>query len=101
MASARYDGLFVCPSRQREIKSEVADADHFYLVHEYGELALHKTSQKLADCWAAHQLRAAPNGPYFVKQWIKHWRIYGRTSAAYGTPEQRIADVRSCCACGI
>jgi hypothetical protein len=101
VASVDVDGILVCPSRQKGINLQIPRANHFYLVHAYGMLAVHKTSEKLADCWAAHQLQGAPNGPYYVKQWIKHWRIYGSTSPIYGTPEERIANVRSCCACGV
>lgn len=101
IALARPDGIFLCPSRARAIDEQIADASHFYLVHAYGSLAIHKASKKLADCWAAHQLADTPNGPYYVKQWIRHWRTYGVSSSTYGTPEQRIANVRSCCACGV
>lgn len=95
------DGIFYCPSRAAIADTQVSDASHFYLVQAYGQLAIHKRSTKLADCWAAHQLAAAPNGRHYVRQWIRHWRAYGTWKAAYGSPEQRIANVRSCCACGV
>lgn len=101
VASAKSNRIFFCPSRAAQVDGQVPDASHFYLVHEYGLLAVHTTSEKLADCWAAHTLAAAPNGRHYVRQWIKHWRTYGRTSFTYGSPEQRISNVRSCCACGV
>ncbi|MGU3666244.1 hypothetical protein ACLBX9_18830 [Methylobacterium sp. A49B] len=101
VALATQDGVYLCPSREAQINAQVADASHFYLVHAYGHLAIHNTSDKLADCWAAHTLAAAPRGPHFVRQWIKHWRAYGTTNPTFGTPEQRIANVRGCCACGV
>jgi hypothetical protein len=100
VASARPDGIFYCPSRAAAVDAQVADASHFYFVQAYGSLAIHTTSKKLADCWAAHALATTPNGPHYVKQWIKHWRIYGTPDLIYGAREQRISNVRSCCACG-
>jgi hypothetical protein len=100
VAAARLDGFYYCQSRADAIDAQIAGASHFYLVHEYGILAVRKTSRKLADCWAAHKLAAAPNGPHYVRQWIKHWRTYGTADATFGTREQRIDNVRSCCACG-
>ncbi|SFL29465.1 hypothetical protein SAMN05192568_10032 [Methylobacterium pseudosasicola] len=101
VASAKPDGLFLCPTRAELIDSQVQDASHFYIVHEYGLLAIQTTSDRLADCWAAHQLAAARNGRHYIKQWIIHWTHYGTTRPSFGTPAQRIANVRSCCACGI
>lgn len=100
VASAKPDGIFYCPSRAAAVDAQVADASHFYVVQAYGMLAIHTTSKKLADCWAAHALATTPKGPHYVKQWIKHWRIYGTSDLTYGAPEQRISNVRSCCACG-
>lgn len=70
VASARPDGIFYCPSRAAAVDAQVADASHFYFVQAYGSLAIHITSKKLADCWAAHALATTPNGPHYVKQWI-------------------------------
>ncbi|MCJ2136833.1 hypothetical protein MKK69_22740 [Methylobacterium sp. J-026] len=101
VATAKSDGIFYCPVRARIVDSQVADASHFDLVHAYAILAIHTSSKKLADCWAAHRLATAPNGPYYVRQWITYWRAYGAKNFSYGAPEQRIANVRSCCACGV
>ncbi|MCJ2097300.1 hypothetical protein [Methylobacterium sp. E-046] len=101
VATVAPDGIYICPARAALVDSQVSDASHFYIVHEYGSLALHKRTKKLADCWAAHALAVAPNSPHYVRQWIKHWRAFGTTDPVYGTPEARIANVRSCCACGI
>ncbi|MBP1180357.1 hypothetical protein [Methylobacterium sp. PvR107] len=100
VASARPDGIFFCPSRAAAVDAQVADASHFYFVQAYGSLAIHTTSKKLADCWAAHALATTPHGPHYVKQWIKHWRIYGNPDLIHGEREERISNVRRCCACG-
>lgn len=94
------DGIFFCPERAADVDAQMSSASHFYLVHEYGRVAINTPSRKLADCWAARALAAAPNGPFYVKQWIKHWLIHGTSDPTYGTPEQRTSYVRSCCACG-
>jgi hypothetical protein len=101
IATSKSDGLFLCPARINLVESQIKGASHFYIVHAYGLLAIRKNSERLADCWAAHQLANAPNGPHYIKQWITHWTNYGVTQSTFGTPAQRIANVRSCCACGI
>ena len=101
IAVVKPDAIYYCPARASLIDTQVRDASHFYFVHAYGFLYIHRRSQKLADCWAAHALAGAPNGPHYVRQWMKHWQAFGRTDQTYGTPEQRIANVRSCCACGV
>lgn len=101
IATVAPDGIYYCRSRAEAVDKQVADASHFYLVHAYGRLAINTNSKKLADCWAAHQLARAPNGPHYVKQWIQHWRTYGARKLSYGPTEQRIANVKSCCACGL
>lgn len=101
VATSKTDIIFYCPSRADLIDAQVPDASHFYFVQAYGSLAIHTTSKKLTDCWAAHQLARAPNGPHYIKQWMQHWRSYGDKNLSYGTPEQRVANVRNCCACGL
>lgn len=101
IALARTDGMFLCSRRSELVNAQVPDASHFYMVHEYGLLAIHTNSHRLADCWAAHQLKTAHNGTYYVKQWITHWKNYGTALANFGTPEQRISNVRACCGCGV
>ena len=101
MVAALSSGtLYYCPSRAAQIDAQMQDASHFYLVHEYGLLAIQTPSRKLADCWAAHKLAATPRGPHYVRQWIRHWRAYGTSDPTYGSPEERISNVRNCCACG-
>lgn len=100
IAVARPNGIFNCPSAAQMVNSLVPDAGHFYFVHEYGHLAIPTSSEPAADCWAAQQLSAAPNGPYYVKQWITFWSQHGQSHPNYGTQAQRIANVRACCACG-
>jgi len=52
--------IFLCPERQREIESQRPGASRFFLVHEYGHLALRSREEAVADEWAAKQLAIVP-----------------------------------------
>jgi hypothetical protein len=52
--------IFLCPEREREIDAQHPGASRFFLVHEYGHLALHTREEAVADEWAAKQLATVP-----------------------------------------
>jgi hypothetical protein len=52
--------IFLCPEREREIDRRRPGASRFFLVHEYGHLAMHTREEAVADEWAARQLAAMP-----------------------------------------
>jgi hypothetical protein len=52
--------IYLCPERAREIDSEHPGASRFFLVHEYGHLAMHSREEAVADEWAAKQLATVP-----------------------------------------
>jgi hypothetical protein len=52
--------IFVCPQRQREIETQRPGASRFFLVHEYGHLAMRSREEAVADEWAAKQLAMVP-----------------------------------------
>jgi hypothetical protein len=52
--------IFLCPEREREIDSRSPGASRFFLVHEYGHLALRTREEAVADEWAAKQLAMVP-----------------------------------------
>jgi len=56
-----YGAIFLCPERQREIDSLRPGASRFFLVHEYGHLALRTREEAVADRWAAKQLAMVPS----------------------------------------
>ena len=52
--------IFLCPEREREIDRRRPGASRFFLVHEYGHLAMHTREEAVADEWAARQLASVP-----------------------------------------
>jgi hypothetical protein len=52
--------IFLCPEREREIDRRRPGASRFFLVHEYGHLAMHTREEAVADEWAARQLATMP-----------------------------------------
>jgi len=52
--------IFLCPVREREIDRRRPGASRFFLVHEYGHLAMHTRDEAVADQWAARQLALVP-----------------------------------------
>jgi hypothetical protein len=50
--------IFMCPEREHEIDRRHPGAARFFLVHEYGHLALRTREEAVADEWAAKQLSA-------------------------------------------
>jgi hypothetical protein len=52
--------IFLCPEREREIETRQRGASRFFLVHEYGHLAMRSREEAVADEWAAKQLAMVP-----------------------------------------
>jgi len=52
--------IFLCPEREREIDARRPGASRFFLVHEYGHLAMRTREEAVADEWAAKQLARVP-----------------------------------------
>src|SRR3984957_7520073 len=52
--------IFLCPEREREIDTRHPGASRFFLVHEYGHLAMRTREEAVADEWAAKQLAMVP-----------------------------------------
>jgi hypothetical protein len=55
-----HGAIFLCPEREREIDRRRPGASRFFLVHEYGHLAMHTREEAIADEWAAKQLAGVP-----------------------------------------
>jgi hypothetical protein len=51
-----HGAIFLCPEREREIDRRRPGASRFFLVHEFGHLAMHSREEAVADEWAARQL---------------------------------------------
>jgi hypothetical protein len=52
--------IFLCPERVRQIDARRPGASRFFLVHEYGHLAMRTREEAVADEWAAKQLATTP-----------------------------------------
>ena len=77
--------------------SPIRGAEHFYLVHEYGHIALLTSDEAAADCWAAREMAKAANGERYLAATIRHFRRRGEDpSRRYGTPLERAERIRSC-----
>jgi hypothetical protein len=89
--------VYVCDRVVRLVRAKDPGAEHFYFVHEFGHIALQTSSESAADCWAARELVAAPNGSRTLRIAIAHIRSRGdEPSARYGSPRERAERIRSC-----
>src|SRR5262245_62116298 len=78
--------IFMCPEREREIDLQHPGASRFFLVHEYGHLALHTREEAVADEWAAEQLAAIPLERGTLRSVLSHFVDQGGTfDPLYGT----------------
>jgi hypothetical protein len=78
--------IFMCPERENEIDKQHPRASRFFLVHEYGHLALHTREEAVADEWAAKQLAAIPSEKSTLKAALLHFLEQGRVfDPLYGT----------------
>jgi hypothetical protein len=55
-----HGAIFMCSEREREIDARHPGASRFFLVHEYGHLAMRSRLEAVADEWAAKQLALVP-----------------------------------------
>ena len=78
--------IFLCPERERQIDERHPGAARFFLVHEYGHLALHTREEAVADEWAAKQLAAIPSERGTLRSVLMHFVEQGRVfDPLYGT----------------
>jgi hypothetical protein len=76
----------MCPEREREIDHRYPGAARFFLVHEYGHLAMRTREEAVADEWAAKQLSAIPSERATLRAVLKHFVEQGGVSdPLYGT----------------
>ena len=95
--------IFLCPEREQEIEARRPGASRFFLVHEYGHLAMRSREEAVADEWAAKQLAMVPAEQgtlravlsYFVDEGMLFDPLYGtgfdralRVARAAAIPER-------------
>lgn len=89
--------VFTCPEAAAAIDAEVADAAHFFLVHEFGVIALDSTNASAADCWAARQVAAATNGERYIVAVVAWLDAHSAEfDARIGTDAERADRIREC-----
>jgi len=89
--------IYVCPAVVAMVRKRHPGAEHFYLVHEYGHIALQTADERAADCWAAHALAHAPNGRRYLAIAVAHLRSRpADDSARYDSPAQRAERLLAC-----
>ena len=65
--------IFMCSEREREIDKRHPGAARFFLVHEYGHLALRTREEAIADKWAAKQLSTVPSERGTLRAVLAHF----------------------------
>jgi hypothetical protein len=86
--------IFLCPERVRHIAERHPGAARFFLVHEYGHLALRTREEAVADEWAAKQLAAIPSERGTLRSVLMHFVEQGRVfDPLYGTGLDRALRV--------
>ncbi len=89
--------IYVCRRVVKLVRRKDPGAEHFYLVHEYGHVALVTADEAAADCWAARELAKAPNGQRYLAAALRHFRRRGEDpSLRYGTSNERAERIRQC-----
>ncbi|MEP6740066.1 MAG: hypothetical protein ABJA61_06780 [Caldimonas sp.] len=89
--------IYVCPLVVQLIRKKNPGAEHFFLVHEYGHVALATSDEAFADCWAAKELAKAPNGRRYIDAAIALFRQRPADySPLYGSPAERAERIRTC-----
>jgi hypothetical protein len=85
-----HGAIFFCPERARVIDSVDPGASLFFLVHEYGHLALNTRDEAAADGWAARQLQGAPRGAVMLRAVVRHFLRDGQAfDPQYGSNLER------------
>jgi hypothetical protein len=86
--------IFLCPAREREIDARHPGASRFFLVHEYGHLAMRTREEAVADEWAAKQLAAVPSERSTLRAVLLHFVDQGTLfDPLYGTGFDRALRV--------
>ena len=90
--------IYLCPRVVDLVRKKDPGAEHFYLVHEYGHIALATSSEAEADCWAARELAKAHNGERYLNAAIRHFHAPVPTSRARATarPASARKRIRDC-----
>lgn len=89
--------VYVCPTVVKLVRKQSPGAEQFFLVHEFGHIALQTSDEATADCWAAHELATARNGRRALDAAIALFRSRAEDSSRrYGSPQDRAERIQRC-----
>ena len=89
--------IYVCPRVVALIRRRNPGAETFYLVHEYGHVALNTSDEAAVDCWAARALAPTVAGRRALAAVVRLLRERpDDDSARYDTPTARAARIERC-----
>ena len=89
--------IYVCPRVVALIRRKNPGAETFYLVHEYGHVALNTSDEAAVDCWAARELAPTAAGQRALAAVISLLRARpADDNARYGSPDARAERIRRC-----
>ena len=81
------------------VRKQSPGAEQFFLVHEFGHIALQTSDEATADCWAAHELATVRDGRRALDAAIALFRARADDSSRhYGSPQDRAERIRRCAA---
>jgi CDP-diacylglycerol pyrophosphatase len=89
--------VYVCPTVVKLVHKDHPGAEQFFLVHEFGHIALQTSDEAMADCWAARELATARNGRRALDAAIALFRSRAEDSSRrYGSPQDRAERIQRC-----
>ena len=89
--------IYICPRVIELARKADPGVEHFFLVHEYGHIALQSGDESAADCWAARELAKSRHGERYLAAATRHFQRRGQdASRRYGTPLERAERIRAC-----
>jgi hypothetical protein len=89
--------IFTCASAVEVIEAEVPNASSFFLVHEYGHVAIEGPTESQADCWAATELGAISEAMIYVDAAARWLEAHGDGQLdQFGSGAERAQRIREC-----
>ena len=91
--------VYACATVVKLVRKRYPGAEQFFLVHEFGHIALQTSDEAMADCWAAHELAGVKGGRRALAAAMALFRARADDpSRRYGSPQQRAERIEHCAA---
>lgn len=88
--------IFFCRDTIDKVRGKAPSAERFFIVHEYGHIALETSYEREADCWAARELRQTSEGEKVIRAAAHYFESYMSYHPRYGTGEERAKLIKEC-----